>query len=160
MRFRHQQRYDAPPAEVHAMLADPVFREKVCRAQKATTATVSIEPAGAGMSVLVDQTRPSEGIPGFARKIVGDTIRIVQSEDWSSGTAAALEVRIPGKPGELIGTIAVAEDGTGTVETIDGDLKVSVPLLGAKLESLISGLLAEALVAEQKVGRAWLRGDR
>lgn len=160
MRFRHQQRYDAPPAEVHAMLAERAFRDKVCRAQQAHTATVSIERDGPGMSVVVDQARPSDGIPAFARKFVGDEIRIVQREDWSGPTHAALEVRIPGKPGELDGTVTLTGDGSGTVHSIDGELKVAIPMFGGKLEALISGLLAEALDVEQTVGRAWLRGER
>ncbi len=113
MRFRHQQKYDASPAEVHAMLSDPSFRQKVCRAQQARTATVEIEPTGVAMSVVVDQTRPSDGIPSFARKIVGDEIRIVQREDWSDASRAALDVSIPGKPGHLKGTITVTGHGVG-----------------------------------------------
>lgn len=160
MRFRHEQRYDAPPAEVHAMLADPVFREKVCQAQHATTVAVSIQAEGTTMVVLVDQTRPSDGIPAFAKKIVGEEIRIVQSEDWSDASHAALTVTIPGKPGELRGTVAIAGDGLGTVHRIDGDLKVAVPLLGGRLEALVAELLSDALVAERRVGSAWLAGSR
>ncbi|HET6627771.1 MAG TPA: DUF2505 domain-containing protein [Nocardioidaceae bacterium] len=160
MRFRHEQKYDAAPAQVHAMLADRAFRESVCRAQHARTAAVDVERSTEQMTVLVDQTRPSEGLPGFARKIVGDEIRVVQRETWSDSSAAALEVTIPGKPGRLQGTIALSGDAGRTVQAIDGELTVQVPLLGAKLESLISELLGEALEAEQEVGRRWLAGDR
>ncbi|HET9860632.1 MAG TPA: DUF2505 domain-containing protein [Nocardioidaceae bacterium] len=160
MQFRHEQSYDAPADRVHEMLADPDFRKRVCAAQKATACTVSIEPDGAGMSVTVDQKRPSDGIPGFARKIVGDEIRIVQREDWSDQNKAVLTVTIPGKPGELNGTITVVGDGNRTVETIDGDLRVSIPVLGAKLEQLIAELLGEALDVEQEIGRSWLAGER
>lgn len=160
MRFRHRQEYDATPADVHAMFADQAFREKVCRAQKATTASVNIEPDGDAMSVMVDQTRPAEGIPGYARRIVGDDIRILQVERWSGASGAALEVTIPGKPGELKGTITVAGGDQHTVKTVDGDLKVPVPLLGARLEGLVAGLLTQALDTEQKVARAWLAGER
>jgi len=160
MRFWHELRYDAPPVEVHTMLADPAFRQKVCLANHAASATVSIEPAGEGMSVVVDQRRPSEGIPGYARKIVGDEIQILQREDWSSASDAALDVSIPGKPAQLKATIVVIGDGSGAVETIEGDLSVKIPLLGAKLESLISKLLTKAMEVEEKVGRAWLRGER
>ena len=160
MRFRHEQSYDAPADRVHEMLADPAFRNRVCAAQEATSCTVSIEPNGAGMSVTVDQRRPSDGIPGFARKIVGDEIRIVQREDWSDQTKAVLTVTIPGKPGELNGTVTVVGDGDRTVETIDGDLRVNIPVLGAKLEQLIAELLGEALDVEQEIGRSWLAGER
>ena len=156
MRFHHQLRYDAPPAAVRAMLADPDFREKVCQAQDAAVTEVRVEPDGESMHVVVDQSRPSDDIPGFARKLVGDEIRIVQDERWSDATSADLHVTIPGKPGELRGSVTLAPDGSGTVETIQGELKVDVPLIGAKLESLIAELLTVACDAEHEVGRTWL----
>lgn len=165
MKIRHELQYDASPADVFAMLADPNFREKVCQAQKSNSCTVSIEPAGiepsgGQMSVIVDQKRPSDGIPGFARKIVGDEIQLVQSEDWSDSANAALTVVIPGKPGRFDATITLTGSESGSVETIDGDLVVSIPLLSGKLEKLIAGLLDEALRVEKRVARAWLAGDR
>jgi hypothetical protein len=48
--------------------------------------------------------------------------------------------------------VRLAETGGTTVETVEGDLAVRVPLLGAKLEKLIAELLVEALEAEQEVG--------
>ena len=142
------------------MLADPAFRETVCQAQKVSSCTVSIKPSGGYISVVIDQKRPSESIPNFARKIVGDEIQLVQSEDWSDSANAALKVVIPGKPGQLNGTITVAGNESGAIQTIEGDLVVSIPLLGGKLEKLIAGLLADALRVEQKVARVWLAGDR
>lgn len=160
MRFRHEQKYDAPPADVHAMLTDPGFRERVCAAQDATTATVTVEPSGHETTVVVDQTRPADGIPGFARAIVGDRIRVLQEERWSGPGQAVLGVTIPGKPGELRGTITVTGDDASSVEAIDGDLKVDIPLLGGKLEALVSQLLVEALELEHGVGVSWLSEKR
>ena len=110
------------------------------------------------MNVLIDQTLPADGIPAFATKIVGDKIQVVQKETWTSPTRAALEVTIPGKPGHLRGTITLAENGGTTVETVSGDIKVSIPLVGGKLEALIGDLLASALRTEGKVGTNWLAG--
>jgi hypothetical protein len=152
VRFHHEIRYAAPLADVSAMLADPAFREQVCRAQLAHDTDVSIDRDGAGMVVVVDQRRPSDGIPGFARNIVGDEIRIVQREDWSDRERADLSVTIPGKPGALMGSVRLAETDGLTVETVEGELAVRVPLVGAKLEKLFAGLLVEALEAEQQVG--------
>ena len=160
MKIRHELQYDASPANVYTMLADPDFREKVCQAQKSNSCTVNIAPGGGQMSVVVDQKRPSEGIPSFARKIVGDEIQLVQSEDWSDSANAALTVVIPGKPGRFNATITLTGNESRAVETIDGDLVVGIPLLSGKLEKLIAGLLDDALRVEQKVGRAWLAGDR
>lgn len=160
MRFHHELTYDAPPADVHAMLADPEFREEVCDAQHGQDYTVSVDRTGEAMSVVVEQKRPSDDLPGYARKLVGDLIHVRQSEDWSDHDGAALDVAISGKPGRLTGTISLEGDDSGTVETVDGDLKVSIPVFGGKLEKLISDLLDAALDAEEEVGRAWLARGR
>ena len=160
MRFGHRVTYDASPDEVYAMLADPAFRERVCTAMHATEYEVSVETDEAGMSVVVDQVQPAHGIPSFATKFVGDKIQIVQSETWSSPHHATLEVEIPGKPGHLKGEVTLKQDGAGSVETVTGEVKVHIPLLGGRLEKLIGDLLGAALDTEQRVGRAWLAGDR
>jgi hypothetical protein len=160
MKFSHQMRYDAPPADVAAMLADPAFREKVCVAMHSVRHDVDIDGSGSGMTVVVDQTQPAEGIPSFAKKFVGDQIQITQRETWRDASSATLVVAIPGKPGEFNGGIDLTGDANGTVETVGGDIKVKIPLLGGRLEGLIGDLLEQALKSEHRVGRAWLAGER
>ena len=43
MKFRHELTYDATPAEVFAMLADPAFREAACAAAGVISADVTVE---------------------------------------------------------------------------------------------------------------------
>lgn len=155
-RLRHDLTYDAPVAEVAAMLADPAFREEVCDYQRVISKKVTIAQQGDGMDVVIDMVQPARGIPGFAQKFVGDTINIVQSESWSSATQGDISVAIPGKPGDMAGTAMLEESGSGTVETVELTVKVNIPLVGGKLEGLIAGLLEKALVAENTVGREWL----
>lgn len=156
MKIHHEFRYDASPDAVHAMLGDPAFRERVCEAQHVTGCSVSVDGDPAALQVEVDQRRPADGIPGFAKKFVGDEIQIVQRETWDGSTDAALSVTIPGKPGELHGTITLRPDGDGTLETVSGELSVSVPLVGGKLEKLVADILGAALRTEHRVGREWL----
>ena len=158
MNFEHQIRYDAPPEKVYAMLADRSFREQVCDAQRVLEKSVTISPNGAGMNVTVDQQQRAGGIPAFAQKVVGDQIHIVQKEAWSTTTDAQLEVGIPGKPGHMLGSIALRPDGAGTVQTVTGEIKVNIPLVGGKLEKLIADMLRRALDTENRVGHRWLAG--
>jgi len=161
MKFSQELTYDAAPQEVLAMLADPAFREKVCDAMKVERREVGIDgAAGEGMQVVVDQTQPAQGLPSFAKKIVGEELRIVQRETWSDDAHASLDVEIPGKPGTFAGAIALAADGSGTVESVTGEVRVKVPLVGGKLEGLVADMLGRALKTENRVGRAWLAGDR
>lgn len=155
-RLVHELTYDAPGAQVAAMLADPAFREDVCRYQGVTEVEVTIEAQGPGMDVTIDQWQSTQGMPGFARKIVGEQTNIVQRESWSSATQGDITVTIPGKPGDMSGTAVITEADGVTTETVDLTIKVSIPLVGGKLEGLISDLLRKALKAENKVGRDYL----
>lgn len=156
-RVRYELRYDgATPEQVYSMLSDPAFRDAVCEFQRFPRREVTITPNGAGMDVSVDQHRPAHEVPSFARKLVGDEINIVQTESWSTPTSAALHVTIPGKPGDMKGTVTLNAVDGGTTEVVEVDVKASIPLIGGKIETLIGDMLGKALRAENKVGRDWL----
>lgn len=158
MKFRHDLTYDAPIAEVDAMLMDQEFRGRVCDAQGAIRKSVTITEDDGGVTVLVDQVQPADGIPGFARKFVGDEINLVQTESWLDAENARVEVVIPGKPGEMTGTINLSESGGVTTERLEMTIKVNIPLVGGRIEALIADLLLKALKAENAVGRDYLSG--
>jgi hypothetical protein len=147
---------DHTPDQVYAMLSRQDFREAVCEYQGYPRRTVTIAPTGSGMAVKVDQYRPATEVPSFARKLVGEEINILQEEEWTSHTDMNLEVSIPGKPGTMIGTVTLREQDGGTVETVDVEVKVNIPLVGGKLETFIGDMLLRALKAENKVGLRWL----
>ena len=150
-------RYDgATIQQVHEMLADSAFREQVCEYQGVTRHTVQIKAAGTGMTVVVDQVQAARAIPSFARKFVGDAIHIVQSEDWTSPEKGNLHITIPGKPGEMTGTALLTEDPDGTTETVNLTVKVNIPVVGGKVETLVADMLVKALRAEHKVGVRYL----
>ncbi len=153
-------RYDGATLEqVHEMLATVAFREEVCDSQHVLRHEVTIDRDGKGMTVEIDQIQEARGIPGFAKKFVGDEINIVQSEDWTSPEKGNIHVSIPGKPGEMAGTALLTEDPDGTTETVNLTVKVNIPLVGGKIEGLIADLLAKALRAEHRVGVKWLAGS-
>jgi hypothetical protein len=155
-RFSHDLTYEAPQDAVDAMLTDQAFRERVCDAQGAIRKSVSITEESDGLRVVVDQVQTAEGIPGFARKFVGDEINLVQTETWTDAENAEVEVVIPGKPGEMTGTIHLAESGGVTTERLEMTIQVNIPLVGGKIEKLIADLLRKALLAENAVGRDYL----
>ena len=148
--------YDAALADVSAMLDDPAYRDEVIRAQGATRGTFEIETDGDVTTAVVDLVQPATGLPSFATRFVGSEINIVQREEWSSAEYAALHVTIPGKPGQMIGSITLVEDGGSTTETVDVEISVSIPLVGGKIEKLIGNLLVKALRAEEQVARDYL----
>jgi uncharacterized protein YndB with AHSA1/START domain len=160
MKFRHEISYDAPPAEVYAMLTDPAFRQKSCDAMGVLSADITIEPEGEGARVVIDQVQPTSGIPSFAKKIAGESTRAIQTEEWADGRSATLTVRTPGKPAEINGRLTLTETGSTTVETFEGEAKAKVPLIGGKLEGLLADLFKAGMDKEHAAGVAWLKGER
>ncbi len=145
--------------EVRAMLADPQFRQAVCDYQAVEDSQVTVEEYDDGsMTVDTHRTYGAEFVPSFARKFVGASIEVVQREEWTASDAT-YELTIPGKPGEMQGRARLTQSGPDVVETIDGEVKVGIPLIGGKLEEMIADLLKNAFRAENKVGVKWLAGE-
>jgi uncharacterized protein YndB with AHSA1/START domain len=160
MKVTHTATYDAPLAEVYAMLTDPEFRRYAADATGVISAEVTVEPAGEGHVVTIDQVQPTEGVPSFAKKFAGETTRAVQVETWESPTSATLSVQTPGRPTDVSGTYELTQDGTRTTQTFTGEVKVKVPLIKDKLKKGMAQLFAEGRDKEQTAGAAWLEGDR
>lgn len=159
MRCTHSITYDAPADRVFAMLADPDFRHRATNAMGVISADVNIIEEGEGMLVDIDQVQPTEGVPSFAKKFAGETTRARQVERWASKTAATITIDTPGKPTSFSGTLSLKESEGRTTETMEGELKVKVPLIGGKLESLMADLIGKGMDVEHEVGVAYLQED-
>jgi hypothetical protein len=159
MRLRHELAYDAPPADVLAMLSDPLFWDKVADATGALSSTATVGTEGPTTHIVIDQEQAVSGVPSFAKKFVGDSTRAITTQVWN-GTEASFKVETPGKPTSISGSATVAEHGAGSTLTYDLDVKASVPLVGGKLEKLVAELTTAGFDKEQAVGAAWLAGER
>ena len=159
MKFQHENRYDAVPEDVVAMQTDEAYRSSLKSRTRSAGHHVSVTDEGGSTVVEVDQRLKTQGIPSFAQKLVGETIQLVQREEWTDDRAT-FELTIPGKPGHLRGTIVVEPDGDGTVERVSGEAKASIPLVGGKIEKLLIDLVTHSLERSQERGAAWLAGER
>ncbi len=151
-RLLQQLVYDAPVAAVRDMLLDPAFRDQVLADQHVLRGSARVD----GSVVTVDRVMASNGLPSFATKIVGHEIEIVQVETWTSDDHADVEITIPGKPGEIHGTIDLHERDGRTVERVDLTVHVRIPLVGSKVEALVENMLEKALDREEETGTRWL----
>jgi Protein of unknown function (DUF2505) len=156
-RVQEDLRYDGATADqVFAMLSTKEFREAVCDYQRVLHRTVAVERNGKTAAVTIDQGHATDRLPGFARKIVGDHVTMVQTESWTDGSHGRITVTVPGKPGEMTGTATLVPDADGVTEKVDMSVQVHLPLIGGKVEGLIADMLRKALRAEHTVGKDWL----
>ena len=156
MKFRHELSYDAPPAKVFAMLADPEFREAACSAMEVISADVQLDRDGEGFNLVIDQQQNTKDLPGFARTFAGESTQAIQREVWLGPTTGDLSIESPGKPASATGTIRLEETGGGTREVVELEIKVKVPLIGGKLERLMAEKVTSGMDVEHTVGVAWL----
>lgn len=159
MKIRHELTYAASPSEVYQMRADPVFRAKVCEAMDTLSYDVDVDDASE-LVVTIDMVQHTQGVPGFAKRVVGDETRVIQTERWPELHYGHIEVEIPGKPGHIRGTLSLADQGAGSVYVFDGEAKMGIPLIGGRLEGLIEKLFVAGMDTEQQVAAAWLEGNR
>jgi len=162
MRIQDELRYDASPAAVAAMLADPSFVADKCARTGAVDHTVDIDGDASGaFTVTTERTMPTDDFPDVAKKFVGDTVVIHEVDTWETAEAdgsrrGTIALRIKGAPVSLTGTLRLRADGAGTAETVEGDLKASVPLLGGRLERAAEPAVRAAMRKEHEVGREYL----
>jgi len=158
-------RYTATPAQVAQMLADSDFVEKKCVAMGATAHTVLVEGDASGaFTVTSSRTMPTDDFPDVARKFVGSTVTIRQVDDWQEAgpdgaREGSISVEIVGAPLKMTGGQWLRPDSGDTVQTVDGDLKASIPLVGSKLEKAAEPAIRMAIRTEDRVGQKWLAGQ-
>ena len=162
MRLTAEISYAAAPAAVFEMLTQAEFQERKCAATGALSHEVEVEEYDDGSAVIrTRRTMPTDQIPDFVRTFVGTTLDVVQVDDWGpagpdgarDGTAV---VEIQGAPVRFAGSLTLRPAPGGALETIDGDVKASVPLVGGRIEKALEPALQAAIRVEQREGTGWL----
>lgn len=162
MRVDTEIRYEADPEAVATMLADPAFVSRKCESMGALDHSVSIEgDVAAGFSATSSRTMATDTFPDVARRFVGETVVIRQVDAWEPAAAdgsrdGTLTVEIAGAPIRVTGRMRLAPVDGGTVQTVDADLKASVPLLGGKLEKAAHPAITAGIRKEHRTAQAWL----
>lgn len=162
MRFTAQISYDAPPDAVFAMLTDKGFQDRKLAETGSLEYSSTIDIAGNGAVITTNRTLPADRVPDAFRSLLGGKLSVVQTETWASAEPGGsrtgeVSVQIPGAPLKMIGSLDLASDGHGgTIETVNGDLKASVPFIGGRIEKAAEPALRAAIDVEQRIGRQWL----
>jgi len=152
--------YPASPDRILAMLADPEYvNAKYTALQDRKFEVLQLEQTPGGLTLKVDR-QVEANLPDIAKKVLGDTNQLVQTEVWSkSGSGYACEVTIasPGKPVTIGGTMNITPEGEGKSKwAVDFSIKASVPLIGGKIEKIIAEETQANLAKEYKFNTDWL----
>jgi Protein of unknown function (DUF2505) len=152
---------NADPERAFALSMDPQYRGAVCQATRALHYDVDVDQRSDDTAtVIVRRTMPAD-VPDFVKKFIGETVDVVQTEVWAAADPSGqrrgrLTLKIEGQPAALTGTVSLDRVGDGARASIRGDLKVSMPFVGKKIEPEIAKGILAAIGKEQEVADKWL----
>lgn len=160
-RFTHSARINAPVETVFRSYGEEAFwRDRLATVGTAQDTLDDLVVADDAITVTLTQHIADEDIPDVARKVLPGQLVIVRNINFTGfdgerylgsakADAAGGLARIEG------GTEAVSE-GDAAVESLAGQVRVSVPLLGGKLEKLVVTHLSRAFEAEYRHLNHWI----
>lgn len=151
---------DNPVADAHRAHLERWVREEGCRRAGAHDVTVTIESDGEATTVVVDRRVPLE-VGGPAGKVLGGGIRVVQTERWTPPGAdgvsrADISVAFPGAPVTMTAAALIVPTEGGSRETVTGEVKVKVPVVGRAVEPEVVRQIVRSLRTEMATGLEWL----
>lgn len=155
MDFSVEHPYDCSPARLHTVLTDRDYLNAKFPAIGFRDVTVT-----AATPAHVENSRVLQApLPGFARKVLGETQTVEQVEDWTAhgdGFRGTFTAKAKGTPVTLRGTLAITPDGDGALLRIAGKADVKIPLVGGKIASLVADQAVQNLEREYTFTRQWL----
>ncbi|HLR96610.1 MAG TPA: DUF2505 domain-containing protein [Jiangellaceae bacterium] len=158
-------KFDAAPGEVFAMLTDEGFLERKAQATYALSQESTVTRDGDTATVKQMRELSGEELPDYARKFVGDRLKLHQTDQWRESATdgsrpGTISVRISGAPVTLDGTTSLTLVGDGTEYHLWGRIKASVPFVGGKIEQTVHDALLSAVRTEEAAGQRWLAEQR
>jgi hypothetical protein len=108
-----------------------------------------------GLRLVVSRQLP-DGVPGFLQRFLPADGRVVETFDWApaagDGTRRGTwKADIPGAPAQLGGTMRLEPTAGGSRYTIEGEVKVSVPLIGGRAERFIAEMVGKLAAKEHEL---------
>jgi Protein of unknown function (DUF2505) len=137
--LRTTDHYDQDVETVYALITDPDFITRKYIAVGGKDVAVDRSEGDDGGCELVIRRTMTVDLPGFAKRVMTPSNVAIQNENWAAvdtngARVCTYRVEIQGMPSTIAGTVTLAAEGAGTKQSIAADVKVSIPLLGGKLE--------------------------
>jgi Protein of unknown function (DUF2505) len=148
--------------QVYAVLVDLTFLRGRLSVLGGTDAKLLEHHVDGGkVSLKLRHGVPSSELPPAVRAFFKGDLVIERMEQWEAngdgGHLGKVQAGIPGVPGHIKGAMRLSdEDGGGSELLMRGEVSVSIPLVGGKIEEIVSGQIAKLLTREFEYATNWL----
>lgn len=154
MKFSSELKYPQPVDVVMKMFTDPVYFERKYQALEVSDFAVTQHVPGDRFSFHYRFRAAGDiRVPDFARRLVGDAIRVSQIDAWHvSERIGRIDIEIAGAPASVHADMMLQAAGAkASVLKLDWTVRCSIPLLGGKIEKLIAEDVQRRTAADGKV---------
>lgn len=154
MKFSSELKYPQPPAVVMKMFTDPAYFERKYQALEVSDYAVIRHAAGENFSLQYRfRAAGDTRVPDFAKKLVGDAIRVTQTDAWQvSRYVGQIDIEITGAPASVHADMRLEGAGAkASVLTLDWTIRCGIPLLGGKVEKLIAEDVQRRTAADGRI---------
>jgi hypothetical protein len=164
MRFRIEQRFDLPLGTVEDALVDPGFVERMADLPKlGHPRLLAHEVDGDKVHQQVRYAFAGDLSPAVRRVVDPAKLTWIEDSTMDRSTHRTDFVILPDNYAGLLrcrGTFVLRADGDATTRVAEGDIVVSVPLVGGRVERAIVSGLEEHARAEVELVKAWAAETR
>jgi hypothetical protein len=141
MKFDDKHTFDKPAATVMKMFADRAYFERKYKALSYWNIEVlEHEKSDKKFRIKARYTTKNDApLPDFAKKFLGDSTVITQSDTWDiEKRTGRLDIEIKGAPVKVMAEMSLKDEAKGSANTLHWNVSCGIPLIGGKLEKLIT----------------------
>lgn len=163
MKFTESYSYPANLDTVLKMYRDPAFSKARMAPGKFNDEKVEATGDDSNFTVTASAAVNAAMIPDKVRRFVPGTPHFTIEDQWKRTNdveaTGQTVLKVQGVPVSLTLTSTLKQSGSDTLRTIEGELKVSIPLLGGKLEKQAVRYIPQVIKAEQDAAQQWLKDN-
>lgn len=150
MKFEASAKYAGPRDRVREVLLSEELANARAKALKVPDAQFSSTGETSTMTVAVS----AEQLPQAARKFLSKGVKVTivaSAQESGSATNINHDIKIEGAPAAVSLLITLTDAGGATAGAATGDVKVSIPLMGSKIEKQVVDRLQRVLDRDTKL---------
>ncbi len=141
MKFEDKHSFNKPAATVVKMFSDRAYFERKYK-ELAFDDVEVLECEKSGNKFRIKcryKVKNDAPLPDFAKKFMAEKNTVTQQDTWDTAAMTGrLEIEIKGVPVKVAADMALKNEGAGSVNNLKWNLSCGIPLIGGKLESVVS----------------------
>jgi hypothetical protein len=159
-RLEIRHRYSATPDQLRQVMTDPEYlRAKLSAVGGPGAELVSRKQNGQDVVVVLRQGVPADALPSFVRSFLPGDLTIERTETWTD-SGGSVYAEVDGAPGTINGQMRLTPDGGGSVLSLRLEAQVPLPLVGGKVEKVITDSVGKLMETEYGFTERWLRDSQ